>query len=124
MKFIKDTYAHQHLIQKFTEKPFSIQINHQSHNSSIIISSDSLQPITHSYDQINLVELISQHINQHHFEILLIGTGSKLILPPPELTLLCHQHKIGIESMNTHSACRTHNILLQDRRRIVTLLSS
>jgi uncharacterized protein len=55
-------------------------------------------------------------------EILLLGTGSRLVFPAPGLTVRLMQTGIGVEVMDTPAACRTYNILLAEQRRVVAAL--
>src|SRR5690606_33267162 len=55
-------------------------------------------------------------------EILLLGTGSRLVFPAPGLTVRLLQYGIGVEVMDTPAACRTYNILLAEQRRVVAAL--
>jgi uncharacterized protein len=52
-------------------------------------------------------------------EIILLGTGSKTVFPEPEAMVLCAQDGIGLEVMDSASACRTYNVLLSEEREIV-----
>jgi uncharacterized protein len=52
-------------------------------------------------------------------EIILLGTGTKHILPnEPLLKILVNTH-IGFEIMNTAAACRTYNLLMNEGRNVV-----
>jgi uncharacterized protein len=55
-------------------------------------------------------------------EIVLLGTGAVQVFPPPELMMCFHRRGIGIEVMTTAAACRTFNVLVADRRRVVAAL--
>ena len=55
-------------------------------------------------------------------EIVLLGTGAVQVFPPPELLMCFHRRGIGIEVMTTAAACRTFNVLVADRRRVVAAL--
>jgi len=54
--------------------------------------------------------------------ILLLGTGTREFLPDVELMAELAQRRIGLEIMSTPAACRTFNVLLQERRRVVAAL--
>ena len=45
-------------------------------------------------------------------EIILFGTGDKIIIPSKEIISEIHRKKIGVEYMITNSACKTFNILV------------
>ncbi len=55
-------------------------------------------------------------------EIILLGTGSEILLPNVELMRQLAAESIGIESMTTPAACRTFNVLLNEQRRVVVAL--
>ena len=55
-------------------------------------------------------------------EIVILGTGSRLRFPSPAITSCLMEHHIGIEVMDTASACRTYNVLLSEDRRVVAAL--
>ena len=55
-------------------------------------------------------------------EIVVLGTGEKLIRPRNELVFALARRRIGLEFMDTRAACRTFNILLAEGRRVVALL--
>ncbi len=55
-------------------------------------------------------------------EILLLGTGMRQQLPPPELFPALAAHGIGLEVMDNHAACRTYNLLLSESREVAVAL--
>ncbi len=55
-------------------------------------------------------------------EIVLLGTGSRLRFPRPELTRALHQARIGLEVMDLQAACRTFNILAAEDRKVAAAL--
>ncbi len=55
-------------------------------------------------------------------EIVLLGTGSRLRFPRPELTRALIEARIGLEVMDIHAACRTYNILAAEERKVAAAL--
>ena len=55
-------------------------------------------------------------------QILLLGTGAKMILPPPELRRFFREQGITLDAMDTGAACRTYSVLLGEERRIAAAL--
>ena len=55
-------------------------------------------------------------------EIILLGTGADLLLPDVELMAALAALRIGLEIMSTPAACRTFNVLVHERRRVVAAL--
>lgn len=55
-------------------------------------------------------------------ELLLIGTGSRMAMIPPDLRSMLRQRGIGCDGMDTGAACRTYNILMAEARRVAAVL--
>jgi uncharacterized protein len=55
-------------------------------------------------------------------EIILIGTGSVMVLPDVDLVAALAERAIGLEIMTTPAACRTYNVLVHEQRRVVAAL--
>lgn len=55
-------------------------------------------------------------------EIVLLGTGHAQRFPPFAVRSVFAQRAVGLEAMDIGAACRTYNLLLQDRRRVVAAL--
>ncbi|WP_271947701.1 Mth938-like domain-containing protein [Ruegeria faecimaris] len=55
-------------------------------------------------------------------DVLFIGTGAELAHIPSDLRAALEDSGIGVEIMNSPSACRTYNILLSEGRRIALAL--
>jgi len=56
-------------------------------------------------------------------EIVLLGTGARQRFPHPRLLRELYEARIGVETMDTHAACRTFNILVAESRRVVAALA-
>lgn len=55
-------------------------------------------------------------------EIVLLGTGERLRFPDPVVQRPLLEQGIGLEVMDTAAACRTFNLLLSERRRVLAAL--
>lgn len=55
-------------------------------------------------------------------ELILLGSGDKLVFPAPTLLAQITAQGIGIEIMDTKAACRTYNLLLAESRRVIAAL--
>jgi uncharacterized protein len=55
-------------------------------------------------------------------EFLLLGTGSATTPPPKAVRLMLEEAGLGLEVMDTASACRLYNVLAKDGRRIAAAL--
>ena len=52
-------------------------------------------------------------------ELVILGTGEKLTFPNQAALATFHQVGIGVEVMNTSSACRTFNVLVSENRFVI-----
>jgi len=59
---------------------------------------------------------------EHEPEIVLLGTGDRLVFPAPELMSMLATRGVGFEVMDTGAACRSFNFLLGEGRRVVAAL--
>lgn len=55
-------------------------------------------------------------------EILLLGTGLHMNRIPDALRWSLRAHRIGVDAMDTGSACRTYNIMLGENRPVAAAL--
>ncbi|MGD9783203.1 MAG: Mth938-like domain-containing protein [Hyphomicrobiaceae bacterium] len=53
---------------------------------------------------------------------LLLGTGARQLMPPPDLRAAFATAGIGLEPMSTGAAARTYNVLLAERRPVAAAL--
>jgi len=56
---------------------------------------------------------------EHQPELVVLGTGEKLSFPDHQALMSFHKAGIGVEVMNTASACRTFNVLVSENRFVV-----
>ena len=56
------------------------------------------------------------------FDLILFGTGKKLIKVPKHLKNFLIENKHSFEIMNSISAYKTHNILVSEKRNIVSII--
>jgi uncharacterized protein len=55
-------------------------------------------------------------------DTLIVGTGSGVWLPPPELRSALRAVRVVLDAMQTGPAIRTYNIMLGERRRVAAAL--
>ena len=55
-------------------------------------------------------------------DLIVFGSGERLRFPKPELLQALYARKIGVETMDTHAACRTYNFLASEGRKVVAAL--
>lgn len=66
--------------------------------------------------------MIEPLLSKTKFDILLIGTGDIQQFLASKQQFLLQKLKIGVEVMNTPSACRSYNLLLSDFREVALIL--
>jgi uncharacterized protein len=115
-----DSNSSQYQIRSF--KPGIIQINDKMITSNLIITPNELildwSPGT--IDDLTADSL--SPILALKPDIVLIGTGSKLVFLSPDIYGHLINQGIGVEVMNTHSACLTFNALSSENRKVVAAL--
>lgn len=55
-------------------------------------------------------------------ELVIFGSGARLRFVAPALSRALIERQIGLETMDTHAACRTYNILAAEGRNVVAAL--
>ncbi|SEO25490.1 Uncharacterized conserved protein, contains Mth938-like domain [Salinihabitans flavidus] len=58
----------------------------------------------------------------NEIDVLLLGTGAEMATPPAEFRAALEEAGVGLEPMQSASACRTYNILLSEGRRVAAAL--
>lgn len=100
----------------------SVSINGQSYRQSLIVSNDTLLDHWEVNDISSLTPDKLDIIYTLNPEIILLGTGSQQLFPAPDILKRLSQKQVGFEIMDTPAACRTHNILANEGREIVTAI--
>ena len=108
------------IIDAYTKS--AIVVSKVTYHSSLILCAtdiiDDWPPQTCS-------ELTAQHLHQVISldpEIVLLGTGSKIVFPEDEILQPIISNRIGYEIMDTGGACRSYNFLVAEGRRVVAAL--
>lgn len=55
-------------------------------------------------------------------ELIIVGTGSRQVLPNRELMFAMARRGVGLEMMDTPAAARTYNVLLNEGRSVAVVL--
>lgn len=99
-----------------------VAVNGVRHERSLIVLPE--QVIT-EWQAVAPGDMTAEHFDvlaDLELEILLLGTGPKLLFPSPRLIYALAQRGIGLEAMDTFAACRTYNILAGDGRKVAAAL--
>ncbi len=120
MKLTLDTYDTSLVIQAYEDN--SVQIDNKFYNTSLILSPQKLQSPWRPGSIESLSSEDFQPVLALNPEIVILGTGKKLVFPATEILLSVYQKGLGIEIMDTAAACRTYNILVSENRKVAAAL--
>ena len=102
--------------------PGWVAVNGEKFSSSIIISAMGSRT---DWDCARFEDLQARHFEQLlelNAELVLFGSGERLRFPKPEWLQALYARRIGVETMDTHAACRTYNFLAGEGRKVVAAL--
>ncbi|MDN5848957.1 MAG: Mth938-like domain-containing protein [Nitrococcus sp.] len=102
--------------------PGRISINGQVIETSVIVTPDRLLC---DWSPGHFEDLDRTHMDpiiELAPDVVLLGTGQRQHFPSRDIMLSLLERDIGLEVMDTHSACRTYNILTHEGRRVVAAL--
>jgi uncharacterized protein len=100
----------------------AIVIGDQSFTETIALTPDGL---VEGFESPPLADLDISHfalLLETGPELVLLGTGSRNLFPPRELTFAFARHHVGLEVMDTAAAARTFNLLAGEGRRLGAVL--
>jgi uncharacterized protein len=93
------------------------------YRTSILVLRDRTVPWTaNAFDAIDVDGLAPVIQHAAEIDVLLLGCGPSMQLPPRELRNALRQQGIAVEPMDTGAACRTFNVLLSEGRRAAAAL--
>ncbi len=99
-----------------------ITIGNDTYRSSLIISPRELIDDWHPRTLTDLSQEDFELMLRMNPEVVLLGTGGRIIFPSGSITLPLIQRSVGLEVMDTAAACRTYNILANEGRNVVACL--
>jgi uncharacterized protein len=99
-----------------------VNINGQRYDNNLIVSAKTIvvdwsANFETELDESHLVPVLALAP-----QIVVIGSGARLRFPKPAALKALIAAKIGYEVMDTHAACRTYNILLEEGRNVAAAL--
>jgi uncharacterized protein len=120
MRFTQDSTSGLNLIRAYA--PGEVKINDAVYRTAVIVSASAMAagpPIA------GVEELTAAHaadVRALEPEVVLLGTGVRQVFPAHVFGAEFLRAGIGFEVMDTAAACRTFNVLVSERRRVVALL--
>ena len=119
MKFTLDAGRGAYFIAAYREG--AVRIGEQEYLRSVIVTPEQLL----EWSATSIRELTIEHLRdalRQQPDILVLGTGNRLVFPPLRLQAALSGRRIGLEVMDTAAACRTYNVLLSEDRRVAAAL--
>jgi uncharacterized protein len=117
MKFSEADSADGHVIQGYDSR--RILVDGKSYEKGLILTPERIIEDWGPADPADLTAEDVTALVALDPQVIVIGTGSRQVLPAPEVYAAAMSHGIGIEIMDTGAACRTYNIVMAEGRRIV-----
>jgi len=117
MKFAQDSQDEGYVITAYGED--TVSVNSKVFERSLIVANTEFNE---DWGVAAIDQLAHEHITQilsFKPELIIIGTGSKLVFPAVEIYSAIIKRGIGVDFMDTHAACRTYNILMSEGRGVV-----
>ena len=102
--------------------PGWIAVDKQNHETSLLVGARGLLT---EWNCARFEDLTAEHFEELaklDAEVVLFGSGSKNRFPPVAWLKPLIAKRIGLESMDTASACRTYNVLASEGRNVVAAL--
>ena len=99
-----------------------VRINHDSYRETVLVSANSVASVPEIRNPDDLESFDTARIFELKPELVLLGTGSRQIIPSTAFRAQFLRAAIGFEFMDTGAACRTFNVLVAEQRRVVALL--
>ena len=99
-----------------------IRINDVRYGESLLVAPDTLVTEWGPGSLETVARADFEPVHELDPEVVLLGTGVRQIFPGRELILGLFERGVGLEVMDTASACRTYNVLMSEGRRVVAAL--
>lgn len=99
-----------------------ITVNQDIYSTSLIITPERIVADWRPQRFTDLIVSDFDTIRNLQPEVVLLGTGVRLLFPAPELIRPLVSAQIGFEVMDTGAACRTYNVLMGEGRRVAAAL--
>lgn len=118
MELVEDKNNNNFNIKKYSNR--TIYFSNSNYVEPIVFHQDNISTFSVLKPESITIENLRNYITS--VNLLLIGTGEKNIILSQELIKHMHNINKGLEFMNTKSACKTHNLLLSEKRSFVSIL--
>ncbi|MEX8191331.1 Mth938-like domain-containing protein [Comamonas guangdongensis] len=102
--------------------PGWIAVDKQNHETSLLVGSQGLLKTWSCARFEDLTAAHFEELAQLEAEVIIFGSGSRNRFPPVAWLKPLMAKRVGLETMDTASACRTYNVLAGEGRNVVAAL--
>jgi uncharacterized protein len=120
MKFTLDHPATPHVVRAYA--PGLLRIGEREFPRSVIVSAATLIEDWRPQHMGELTDSDLEPVLALRPQVLLLGSGARQVFPAQELLARLYRARVGFEVMDTGAACRTYNVLVGERRKVVAAL--
>jgi len=99
-----------------------VMVNDAVYTSSLIVARNQIIENWQHSPAASLVKTDFDQALALDPELIILGTGQKLIFPDQRMIWEFQSQRMGFEIMDTAAACRTYNILAAEERNVVAAL--
>jgi uncharacterized protein len=99
-----------------------VEINARRYDYSLLVMPE-VEP--RAWPVVRFEDLTEEHfaiIEQDQPDVVILGTGERQRFIHPKLIKAFSARRVGVESMDSHAACRTYNILMGEGRKVTLAL--
>lgn len=99
-----------------------VEINAKRYEFSVLVMPE-VEP--RAWPVTRFEDLTAEHfaaIAQDQPDVVILGTGERQRFVHPRLIASLSGKQVGVESMDSHAACRTYNILMGEGRKVTLAL--
>ena len=102
--------------------PGWIAVDRQNHETSLLVGSRGLLQAwgPERFEDLSAADF--EILANLEAEVIIFGSGSKNRFPPPAWLKPLMEKRVGLETMDTASACRTYNVLAGEGRNVIAAL--
>ena len=99
-----------------------IAVDKKEHTENLLIGASGFLRPWNCNDFQSLTPAHFAELAELNAELIIFGSGAKLQFVHPSWLQPLMQKRIGLETMDTHAACRTYNVLAAEGRNVIAAL--
>jgi uncharacterized protein len=102
--------------------PGWVAINGERFTASLVLSATGQRFDWNCAQFDDLTRSHFDRLSEMDADLVIFGSGERLLFPKAELLQALYARQIGVETMDTQAACRTYNFLASEGRKVVAAL--